>query len=96
MGGHKNNAYRGKNGRAVPDSGSMVGEISPDIMFWEIGQKVARVDTHGFRSIWMGAIGSLVTGRSKNKAKRDVIGCVGQIFQCMHTVKKNRKSAWRS
>ena len=46
-GEHKNKASRGKNGRTAHDLGTMAGEISPDIMFWEGGRKVARMGAGG-------------------------------------------------
>ena len=51
------------------DLGPMVGEISPDIMFWEGVQKMAQMGTDGYRLMQMGANGRIVNGRSKNKAK---------------------------
>ena len=39
-GGHINKARRGKNGRAGHISVAMAGEISPDIMFLPVCQKV--------------------------------------------------------
>ena len=52
----------------------MAGEISPDITFCEIGKKMVCVNARGCRSIWMGAIGSMIMGRNKNKEKTNVIG----------------------
>ena len=40
MGGYRNKARRGKNGRAGHISVAMVGEIFPDIMFLRVWQKV--------------------------------------------------------
>ena len=51
MGNTKTKQRLGHKGLADPDLGPMAGYISPDIMFWEIGQKVTRVDVYGFTSI---------------------------------------------
>ena len=66
----------------------MAGEISPDIMFWEGGQKVARMGAGGCILVRMGAIGPMVTGRSKNKAKIGKNGRAGHFFECMLTPQK--------
>ena len=42
--------------------------------FGRLVQKVARVHVHGCRSIFMGAIGPMVTGRRKKHVKRGVNG----------------------
>jgi hypothetical protein len=47
----------------------MAGEISPDIMFLKDMQKMARMDTDGYRLMQMGANGRMGNGRSKNKGK---------------------------
>ena len=44
--GHKNNACRDNNGRAGPDLGPMAGEISPNIMFFEIRRRSAQMHTN--------------------------------------------------
>ena len=69
----------------------MAGEISPDIMFWECGQKKARMAAGGCGSVQMIANGSMGKEGSKNKAKRAINGRGRHIFQCMHTTKKNGK-----
>lgn len=51
MGGHKNKADRDKNGRAEHVCGSMAGEISPNIMFFEIRRRVIQMHANGF--IWV-------------------------------------------
>ena len=56
------------------DLGPMVGEISPDIMFWEGSQKVARMGADGYRSVRMGADGRMGKEGSKNKEKRTTNG----------------------
>ena len=57
-------------GLAGQDLGAMAGEISPDIMFWRVCQKVVRMGVDGCRSIQMGADGCIGKEGSKNKAKR--------------------------
>ena len=57
-GGHgrtQNKARRDKNGNLVHDLGTMAGEISPDIMFWEIRQKMSRMSADGCRWVRTGA-----------------------------------------
>ena len=43
----KNKTSRDKNGYLGHDLGSMAGEISPDIMFWEIRPKMLRMSADG-------------------------------------------------
>ena len=56
----------------------MTGEISPDIMFWGVWQKVVWMGTDGYRSVWMGADGPIgkegSKNRGKNKGKRNTNG----------------------
>ena len=47
----------------------MVGEISPDIMFCGVWQKVVRMGADRCRSMRMGADGCMGKGGSKNKTK---------------------------
>ena len=48
------------------DHEPMAGEISPDIMFCEIGTKVPRVGVDGCRSVGVGANRCASKGESKN------------------------------
>ena len=55
----------------------MVGEISPDMMFWAGNRKVPRMGTDGYRSVRMGAVvlvGTRGTQNSKKKFKNARIG----------------------
>ena len=61
----------------------MVGEISPDMMFFGFCQKCSELSSDGCGSVRMGAIGCAVMGRSKNKAKRGTNGRKGHVLQCM-------------
>ena len=49
----------GMHGPIVHNFEPMVGEISPDMMFWEGRQKMSRMDADGHRSVWIGAAGIL-------------------------------------
>ena len=48
----------------------MAGEISPDIMFWGVCQKMVWVSADGYSAVLMGADGCIGKEGSKNKAKR--------------------------
>ena len=89
--GHKNRQTGGIYGLIGQDLGPMVGEISPDIMFWEGSQKVARMGADGYRSVRMGADGRMGKEGSKNKAKRSINGRAGDVLRCMVVSKNNRK-----
>ena len=58
----------------VEDLGAMVGEISPDMMFWGCWKKWSNVDEDGHVSVLMGACACISKQGSKNEAKRDIIG----------------------
>ena len=47
----------------------MVGEISPDMMFWVGNEKVARMITDGYRLVGMGAVGLADTRGTRNSRK---------------------------
>ena len=79
-GGHKNKASREQNGCAGHDLGPMAGEISPDIMFWDVWQKVVRMGADGCRSFRMGADGCMSKEGNKNKTKTSPHGRTGDIF----------------
>ena len=72
-------------------SAPMAGEISPDIMFWRVCQKVGRMGVDGFRSIRMDANGCMGKGESKNKAKRASNGREWDGLRRMHTVQKTQE-----
>ena len=48
----------------------MVGEISPDMMFWEGRQKMSRMGADGHRSVWIGAAGLVGMGGTQNRKKK--------------------------
>ena len=48
----------------------MVGEISPDMMFWSGSQKVTRMGGDRYRSVRMGAVGLVGTRGTRNSKKR--------------------------
>ena len=49
----------------------MVGEISPDMMFWAGSEKVARMGgADGYRLMRMGAVGLVGTRGTRNSKKR--------------------------
>ena len=62
------------------DLGAMTGEISPDIMFWEGRQKVARMGADGYRSVRMGEDERMCNEGSKNKTKRAPNGRTGMFY----------------
>ena len=64
----------GMEGVSDQDLGAMAGEISPDIMFWEVRRKSPRMGADGCKSVRMGAIECVITWGSKNKAKRAING----------------------
>ena len=47
----------------------MAGEISPDIMFWGVWEKMVWMDVDGCVAGWMGANGSIGKKGRKNKGK---------------------------
>ena len=58
-------------GLAGEDLGAMVGEISPDMMFWGHCQKWSRMSEHGCRLVWMGAYACINEyGEQKQGKKR--------------------------
>ena len=79
-------------GRADQDLGAMAGEISPDMMFWEVRQKASRMGVDGYRLIRVGANGRRGKEGSKNEAKRSTNGRAGHILRRMQTVKETSKS----
>ena len=79
-------------GRADQDLGAMAGEISPDMMFWEVRQKASRMGVDGCRLIRVGANGRRGKEGSKNEAKRATNGRAGDVFRRVHTMKKTSKS----
>ena len=79
-------------GRADQDLGAMAGEISPDMMFWEVRQKASRMGVDGYRLIRVGANGRRGKEGSKNEAKRSTNGRSGHILRRMQTVKETSKS----
>ena len=80
-GGYKNKASGDKNGHAAPDSGSMAGEISPNIMFCDIKQKVVCMGADGYKWVHMGGAWCRDTDRTKNNRKRYLIGRKGHVLQ---------------
>ena len=72
-------------------SAPMAGEISPDIMFWRVCQKVVRMGVDGCVSIRMDVNGCMGKGESKNKAKRASNGWEWDGLRRMHTVQKNQE-----
>ena len=53
---------------------AMAGEITPDIMFCEIGQKVKQMGGGGYRLVRMGVDGCISKGESKNSGGINVRG----------------------
>ena len=86
----KNKTRRDKNGRAVHISGPMAGEISPDIMFWDVWQKMVWMGADGHRPVLMGEDGCIGKEESKKEAKRAPHARAGAVLQCMYTVQKNK------
>ena len=81
-GNTKTRQWGGNYGLTDPDLlGSMVGEISPNIMFCQT--KVKRVQTapDGCKWVRMGAMGCIRTGEQENKEKRDNNRRSGHILQ---------------
>ena len=52
-----------------PDLGSMVGEISPNIMFCQTKAKWVQTALDGCAGVRMGTIGCIFTGKQENKEK---------------------------
>ena len=69
----------------------MAGEISPDIMFWRVWQKVMWVGADGYRSVRMGEDGCMGKEGSKNKVKGAPNGGAGRVFVLRDHGKKNQK-----
>ena len=74
------------------DFGSMVGEISPDITFWEGRQKIMFMGSDRSKLVRMGVNGHMGMQTDKSKAKRVPNGREGDVFRCMFVAKKNRKT----
>ena len=70
----------------------MAGEISPDIMFWQIRSKVPRMGLDGFRWVRMGENLCISKEGGKNKAKRTVNRRSGHVFGCLYREGKCSKS----
>ena len=87
-GGYKNKASGGIHGRADQDLNPMIGEISPNIMFWGISQKTIWMGTGGYRAVQMGANECINKERGKNKEKRVPNGRAGHVFGRMLHAKK--------
>ena len=90
----RNNTWRHKNGPAVPDSGPMVGEIFPDIMFLRVCGTWGFMGVGGQLGVSVHALGNRDTGGTKNNRKRNINGRVVLIFVMHVRAKKNRWSAW--
>ena len=69
----------------------MVGEISPDIMFLVVWQKMVEMSADGYRSVPVGA--NRCTGKegSKNKAKSAQSGRAGGVFVMSDDSKKRQE-----
>ena len=70
------------------DLGPMAGEISPDIMFWGVCQKMMWMGADGYRAVRMGADGRINKERGKNTEKGAPNGRAGHVFGRMLNVKK--------
>ena len=92
MRGTKTKQAGGIYGLKGQDLGAMAGEISPDIMFWEGRQKVARMGVDGYRSVRMGVYGHICKEGSKNKTKSAPNRRAGDVLRCMVVAKKNMKT----
>ena len=75
------------------DLGVMTGEISPDIMFWGVCQKVMRMGANGYKVVWMGAYRPIGKEGTKNKEKRGPNGRDEVVLGSIHTVKSSREVA---
>ena len=90
-GGHKNKTSREQNGCTGHDLGPMAGEISPDIMFCGVWQKVVRMVADGCRSIPMGEDGCMVKQGSKKKTKTVPNARAGHVCVMRDHVKKRQE-----
>jgi hypothetical protein len=72
-------------------SAPMAGEISPDIMFWRVRQKMVRMGVDGCRSIRMGVDGCIGKEGSTNKAKRAPNGWEWDDLRPMYPVQKQQE-----
>ena len=93
MGGHRNKARTDKNGLAGHMSVAMAGEISPDIMFLWIWQKVVQMGADGYILVRMGALGCGATRGAKNRRKRRLNDRVGHVLQRVSTAKISRQTS---
>ena len=69
----------------------MAGEISPDIMFLGVWQKMVRMGADGYRPVLMGEDGCIGKEGGKKEAKRAPHGRAGDVLQCMYTVQKKQE-----
>ena len=91
MGGHKNNAWRDKNGRAGPDLDPMAGEISPNIMFYKTKVKWAQTAPYGSKWVRMCAVGCIFTVGAGKQGETGQKAVVRTYFVGVVTSKKNIK-----
>ena len=92
-GGTQKQDKQRQNGRAGPDLGPMVGEISPDIMFCKKQKKSVRMARDGCVWVPMAAVGCGGTEGQENTGKRAPDGRVGHVLQCIVTNKRYRMSS---
>ena len=90
-GGHENKASIKKNGCEAHNLGPMAGEISPDIMFLVVWQKMVEMSADGYRSVALGAYRCMGKKGSKNKAKSPQSGRAGGIFVMSDDSKKRQE-----
>ena len=90
-GGHENKASIKENGCAAHNLGPMAGEISPDIMFQVVGQKMVEMSADGYRSVPVGEYRYIGKKGSKNKAKSPQSGRAGGAFVMSDDSKKRQE-----
>ena len=90
-GGHENKANIKKNGCAAHNLGPMAGEISPDIMFQVVGQKMVEMSADGYISVSASANRCMGKEGSKNKAKIPQSGRAGGVFVMSDDSKKSQE-----
>ena len=78
-------------GRAGQDWGAMAGEISPDMMFLGVWQKVVWMGADAYRAFWMGADGCGGKGGGTKHGKKSSKWARRGGFMTNVTVQKNRK-----
>jgi len=90
-GRQKNKAIVTKNDRTVHDFGSMVGEISPNIMFGESRCEGTKMVADACKCVGISDYGCIGNGITKNKTKKTPNGRAGHVFVMSDHSKKSQE-----